>query len=48
MMASMLGLFSLLSRIDVSYKTVERLYSNHDVEMAIHNLHLLILRKKRG
>ncbi len=46
MMASMLGLFSLLSGIDVSYKTVERLYSNHDVEMAIHNLHTLILRKK--
>ena len=46
MMASMLGLFFLLSGIDVSYKTVERLYSNHDVEMAIHNLHILILRKK--
>ena len=46
MMASMLGLFSLLSGIDVSYKTVERLYSNHDVEMAIHNLHILILREK--
>jgi transposase len=46
MMASMLGLFSLLSGIDVGYKTVERLYSNHDVEMAIHNLHTLILRKK--
>ncbi len=46
MMASMLGLFSLLSGIDVGYKTVERLYSNHDVEMAIHNLHILILREK--
>lgn len=46
MMASMLGLFSLLSEIDVGYKTVERLYSNHDVEMAIHNLHILILREK--
>ena len=46
MMAPMLGLFSLLSGIDVGYKTVERLYSNHDVEMAIHNLHILILREK--
>jgi transposase len=46
MMASMLGLFSLLSGIDIGYKTVERLYSNHDVEMAIHNLHTLILREK--
>ena len=46
MMASMLGLFSLLSGIDVGYKTVERLYSNHDVEMATHNLHILILREK--
>lgn len=46
MMASMLGLFSLLSGIDVGYKTVERLYSNHDVEMAIHNLHILILKEK--
>lgn len=47
MMASMLAVFSLLSGIDVSYKTVERLYSDPEVEMAIHNLHILIL-KKRG
>jgi len=30
-MASMLDLFCLLSGIDVSYKKVERLYSNYDV-----------------
>ncbi len=36
MMASMLAVFSLLSGIDVSYKTVERLYSDPEVEMAIH------------
>ena len=30
-MASMLDLFSLISGIDVSYKKVERLYSNYDV-----------------
>lgn len=45
-MASMLDLFSLLSEIDVSYKTVERLYSDPEVEMALHNLHILILKKK--
>lgn len=46
-MAAMLAVFSLLSDIDVSYKTIERLYSDPEVEMAIHNLHILIL-KKRG
>ena len=46
MMASMLAIFSLLSGIDVSYKTVERLYSDPEVEMAIYNLHILILKKK--
>ena len=45
-MSSMLAIFSLLSGIDVSYKTVERLYSDPEVEMAIHNLHILILKKK--
>lgn len=45
-MSSMLGLFSLLSDIDVSYKTVERLYSDSEVDMALHNLHMLILKKK--
>ena len=45
-MASMMALFSLLSGIDVSYKTVERLYSDPEVEMALHNLHMLILKKK--
>ena len=46
MMASMIAIFSLLSEIDVNYKTVERLYSDQKVEMAIDNLHTLILTKK--
>jgi len=46
MMASMLSVFSLLSNVDISYKTVERLYSDPEVEMAVHNLHILILKKK--
>ena len=45
-MASMIDLFSLLSGIDGSYKTVERLYSDSEVDMALHNLHVLILKKK--
>ncbi len=45
-MASMLDLFSLLSGIDVNYKKVERLYSNFDVSLAIHNLHMMILKEK--
>ncbi len=42
----MVALFSLLSGIDLSYKKVERLYSNYDVSMAIYNLHMLILKAK--
>lgn len=45
-MASMLDLFSLISGIDVSYKTIERLYSDPEIDMALHNLHVLILKKK--
>jgi len=45
-MASMLDLFSLISGIDVSYKKVERLYSNYDVKLAIINLHILIMKEK--
>lgn len=46
MMASMLVIFSLLTNVDVSYKTIERLYSDEEVLMALHNLHVLILKKK--
>jgi len=42
----MLAIFSMLSGIDVSYKTIERLYSDDEVAIAIHNLHVLILKKK--
>lgn len=47
MFANMLDLFSMLSGIEVSYKTVERLYSDEEVMMALHNLQVLLL-KKRG
>jgi len=46
-MAAMFVVFSLLSDIDVSYKTVERFYSDPEVIAVLHNLHVLLL-KKRG
>jgi len=45
-MAAMLTLFSLLSDIDVSYKTIERFYSDPEVILVLHNLHTLLLKKK--
>ena len=46
MFTNMLYIFSMISGIDVSYKTVERLYSDEEVIMALHNLHVLLLKKK--
>lgn len=45
-MAAMFVVFSLLSDIDVSYKTVERFYSDPEVIAVLHNLHVLLLKKK--
>lgn len=45
-MASMFVIFSLLNNIDCSYKTVERFYSDPEVIAVLHNLHILILKKK--
>jgi hypothetical protein len=45
-MSAMFVMFSLLSDIDVSYKSVERLYSDSQVIAVLHNLHVLILKKK--
>lgn len=45
-MAAMFTIFSLLSDVDVSYKTVERFYSDPEVAVVLHNLHVLLLRKK--
>jgi len=44
--AIMVVIFSWLTDIDVSYKTVERLYSDDQVILALNNLHILILKKK--
>jgi transposase len=45
-MANMLVIFTLLTDVDVSYKSVERLYSDPEVKLALYNLHMLILKKK--
>ena len=42
----MVVLFSMLTNIDISYKTIERLYSDEAVRLAIFNLHSLLLKKK--
>lgn len=39
-------LFVWLTNVDVSYKTIERLYSREEVRLALFNLHVLLLRKK--
>jgi len=45
-MSFMLIVFSWLTDVEVSYKTIERLYSDQEVFLALHNLHILILKKK--
>jgi len=45
-MAAMFVIFSLLSNIDVSYKTVERFYSDPEIIAVLYNLHVLLLKKK--
>lgn len=45
-MAGSLWMYSLLSGIEVSYKTVERLYSDPEVALALENLHVLMLRRR--
>ncbi len=45
-MSSMFVVFSLLSDIDVSYKTVERFYSDPEVIAVLYNMHILILKNK--
>jgi len=46
MMSNALLLFSLMTGVDVSYKTIERLYSDEEVEIALFNLLVILLRKK--
>jgi len=46
-MANLLAFFSVLTGIDISYKTVERCYSEEPVRLTIHNM-FIILTKKKG
>lgn len=46
MFSNMLTIFSMLSGIDVSHKSVEGLYSDQEVVLAIHILHTLVLKNK--
>lgn len=46
-MEGMVVAFSMLNNIDVSYKSIERLYSDEAVKLAIFNLYSLLLKKKK-
>jgi len=46
MMTYLLDIFFMVFGIEISYKTVERLYSDDDVRLALLNLHNLILKEK--
>jgi len=46
MMSNALLLFSLMTGVDVSYKTIERLYSDEEVEIALFNLLVIMLKKR--
>jgi transposase len=45
-MEFLLVVFALLTNIEISYKTIERLYSDVGVQIALFNIHSLILAKK--
>lgn len=44
--ANLLDLFSIVAGADISYKTVERLYSDDKVILGLHNLFILALNKR--
>jgi transposase len=45
-MSFMLLLFSSLNKIDISYKTVERIYDDQKVLLVLHNIHNIIISEK--
>lgn len=45
-MANLLLFFSALTGIDTSYKTIERAYSDPIVRMIIHNMFIIMIRRK--
>ena len=45
-MAGLMSLFGAFCGIDISYKTVERLYSDELVRMTLHNMFILTIKRK--
>jgi len=45
--ANMLELFSMLGGTDISYKTIERLYSDELLQLALFNFFILTLKKRK-
>jgi len=45
-MANLLPLFSLFDDVDISYKTIERAYSDPLVKMIIHNMFVILVKRK--
>ena len=46
-MSGPVSLFGTLNGVDISYKTVERLYSDGIVRAIIHNVFILTIKKNR-
>jgi len=46
-MSNFLIFFTLLTDIDISYKTVERAYSDPLVQMIIHNMFMILVKRKK-
>jgi transposase len=44
--ANLIDLFSFFTEKDISYKSIERLYSDEKIVLALHNLFILTLKKK--
>ena len=45
-MANLLALFSLFDDVDISYKTIERAYSDPLVKLIIHNMLVILVKNK--
>ena len=47
-MANLLALFSLFDDVDISYKTVERAYSDPLIKLIIHNMFVILVKNKKS
>lgn len=45
-MAGLLSLFGTFTGTDISYKTIERLYSDETIQMVLHNMFILMIKQK--